>query len=312
LIATIISGSAMGQANVPTTHSLNAGGQPHSQKIVKYGNGTITLSTTTLTNGNKVSSLYYHNQALWQNGSAFQVVDMPDYYIVNDLEIMGDTLYFCGKQVPAPRKITDPVPTDPCANINGYPTGFVGYVKIAELFSGNNVSTHYNYAVSELTKLRVYIHDGVRNIAAMGYKIMPSHQVQIAPCLSLPGEPPCNPQYACMPEYQVDCMIFLKITETATNANNNMKIFNSPYANTREKFQDFDVALGIFQNGVETTSGWINLVTLWYNNGNNPNNPSEAHIYAPDGTELSPKMYFRNFRKSDYTQFNTSIDIKAL
>ena len=140
--------------------------------------------------------------------------DISVKFKVQDFSIMGDSIYFCGYMNTVDE------------GFKGSTQGFIAYIKISDLFSGQN-NFQYNYSrvptTTTINKIKTYYNSsGERVVVGIGkqYYSEPSYECPVAPVDPEPFNVIPDPSADCWvyPDTnQYDCFIGYKITETVLN-----------------------------------------------------------------------------------------------
>ena len=235
-----------------------------------------------------------------QNISRFYMIENGRYmsnfadisvkFKVQDFSIMGDSIYFCGYMNTVDE------------GFKGSTQGFIAYIKISDLFSGQN-NFQYNYSrvptTTHVNKIKTYYNNlGERVVVGIGkqYYSAPIYQCPVGAVG--PGDPnPPIPTPDCWvyPDTnQYDCFIGYKITETVLNPSypsvNPFSIYrhefayddlNNPYE--YEEFRDLIV-----------TDNYICLASIYYFNPSSTGNASNGNY-----------IVLRKFNKNDFSDHDT-------
>ncbi|HBN04969.1 MAG TPA: hypothetical protein DD434_04160 [Bacteroidales bacterium] len=216
--------------------------------------------------------------------------DISVKFKVQDFSIMGDSIYFCGYMNTVDE------------GFKGSTQGFIAYIKISDLFSGQN-NFQYNYSrvptTTHVNKIKTYYNNlGERVVVGIGkqYYSAPIYQCPVGAVG--PGDPnPPIPTPDCWvyPDTnQYDCFIGYKITETVLNPSypsvNPFSIYrhefayddlNNPYE--YEEFRDLIV-----------TDNYICLASIYYFNPSSTGNASNGNY-----------IVLRKFNKNDFSDHDT-------
>jgi len=198
----------------------------------------------------------------------------PAGYKVTDIEVLSDTIYFCGY-------ITD--------DGNNQMDGFIGYIGVDELFNQNHISPILKISKIPLSKiirkLRVY-KNNLGQIIVVGIGEMEyGHFLQFSP---YPGAPP---SYSPMESF--DFLIKYEITEHHTGFNqfcNKFHYYRSRNKTNVEKFQDIVISDDTYSDGN------IGVVSLIYETN------YLLKKYAPNGMELSSRVNYRRFDRNTFQE----------
>jgi hypothetical protein len=136
-------------------------------------------------------------------------VAIPSQYSVSDFAILGDTLYFCGKEEAANK-------------------GYIAYIRINELLAGGEAIYTHVPTTTEVNKIKTYYNDvGERIVVGIGKQIYAA-----APQLRICGMdencPPNDPDsWTFDIERPYDCFIVYKVIENIIDTANH-GLLNTP------------------------------------------------------------------------------------
>jgi hypothetical protein len=177
-----------------------------NQKIRQVKDNKYIALTTVSQN---ISRFYLIENGRYMSNFA----DISIKFKVQDFSIMGDSIYFCGYMNTVDE------------GFKGSTQGFIAYIKISDLFSGQN-NFQYNYSrvptTTQVNKIKTYYNNlGERVVVGIGKQYYSELPYECPYPVVEPGNPnPPVPTPDCWvyPDTnQYDCFIGYKITETVLN-----------------------------------------------------------------------------------------------
>ena len=177
-----------------------------NQKIRQVKDNKYIALTTVSQN---ISRFYLIENGRYMSNFA----DISIKFKVQDFSIMGDSIYFCGNMNTVDE------------GYKGSTQGFIAYIKISDLFSGQN-NFQYNYSrvptTTHVNKIKTYYNNlGERVVVGIGkqyYSELPYECPYPVVEPGNPNPPVSTPDCWVYPDTnQYDCFIGYKITETVLN-----------------------------------------------------------------------------------------------
>ena len=272
-----ISMNLMAQADRATLKTLAENGTiKNVVKTIQWNVSQVCL--TEVLNENPSSNSIYSNFYILTDYSESNIQIkrlMPPGYKVTDFEIMSNTIYCCGYQT------NDGITEQ---------KGFIAYINLLDLMSNAGELNLSKIPLSHsVRKIQVFKDADIVNIVGIGE--MEYGHFLLPPCFG------CPPSYSPIENY--DFMVSYQVTEHTIEQDrlpllcNKFQIFRCLNTNDIEKFQD-----------IITCDSYIGIASLKYDL-----NP-RYRIYAPNGEELSRKVYWRTLNKSIYTENDNYFEIR--